>query len=49
MLWAGVDIMVVAKIVGTSIAMIDKTYGHIPQSLQRTATDRMATLLYAQG
>jgi integrase len=49
MLWAGVDITVVAKIVGTSIAMIDKTYGHIPQSLQRTATDRVTTLLYAQG
>lgn len=49
MLWAGVDITVVAKVVGTSIAMIDKTYGHIPRSLQRTATDRVSTLLYAQG
>jgi integrase len=49
MLWAGVDVITVARITGTSVAMIDATYGHILQALQRTAIDRVTALLAAQG
>jgi len=37
----------VAKLVGTSVAMIDQTYGHIyRQKQQAAATDYIASVLY---
>jgi integrase len=42
----GVDLRVIAEIVGTSVALIDTTYSHVPRSLQQSASDRMANMLY---
>ncbi len=49
MLWAGADVVTVARITGTSVSMIDATYGHIVEALQRTAIDKVTALLTAQG
>jgi integrase len=40
------NIRVIAEIAGTSVAMIDKTYSHVPRKLQQSATDRIAKILY---
>jgi site-specific recombinase XerD len=42
----GVDLRVIAEMVGTSEALIDTTYSHAPRSLQQSASDSMAQLLY---
>jgi integrase len=42
----GDNIRVIAEYMGTSIAMIDLTYSHVPRTLQRSAADRLAGMLY---
>jgi integrase len=44
---AGVPFRVIAERLGTSTTMIDVTYSHVPQTLQRDASDRLSRLLYA--
>ncbi len=42
----GENIRVTAEVLGTSVAMIDKTYSHVPRKLQQSATDSIAKVLY---
>jgi len=42
----GDSLRVVAEDMGTSVAMIDITYSHVPRSLQTSAAERLAGLLY---
>ncbi len=48
-LTAGVDILVVARMAGTSVEMIQKVYGHFRQSVARRALGRLETLWAQQG
>ncbi|MEP6922434.1 MAG: site-specific integrase, partial [bacterium] len=43
---SGDNLRVVAEDMGTSVAMIDITYSHVPRSLQTSAAERLAGLLY---
>jgi hypothetical protein len=36
----------IAEDMGTSIAMIDLTYSHVPRALQQSGADRLAGMLY---
>jgi integrase len=42
----GENIRVTAEVLGTSVAMIDKTYSHVPRKQQQSATDSIARVLY---
>lgn len=43
---SGENFRVIAERLGTSTTMIDITYSHVPQTLQHSASDRMAKLLH---
>ncbi|MEP6820243.1 MAG: hypothetical protein ABJA18_11965 [bacterium] len=40
------NVFVIAADMGTSVAMISSTYGHVPRSVSQTSSDRLAQLLY---
>ncbi|MBA3513895.1 MAG: site-specific integrase [Pyrinomonadaceae bacterium] len=42
----GDNLRVVAEDMGTSVAMIDITYSHVPRALQTSAAERLAGMLY---
>jgi hypothetical protein len=43
---SGETLRVIAERLGTSTTMIDITYSHVPQTLQQTASDRLARVLH---
>jgi len=42
----GDNVFVIAADMGTSVAMISSTYGHVPRAVSQTSSDRLAQLLY---
>jgi integrase len=42
----GDNIFVIAADMGTSVAMISSTYGHVPRAVSQTSSDKLARLLY---
>lgn len=42
MMMAGIDVFTVAKLTGTSVAMIEKNYGHLNKDAVKAKLDRMA-------
>ncbi len=42
----GDNVRVIAEDMGTSIAMIDLTYSHVPRKVEQAAADRLAGMLY---
>lgn len=42
----GDNVFVIAADMGTSVAMISSTYGHVPRAVSQTSSDKLAQLLY---
>jgi len=42
----GDNVRVIAEEMGSSIAMIDLTYSHVPRKVEQAAADRLAGMLY---
>jgi len=40
------NVFVIAADMGTSVAMISSTYGHVPRAVSLASSDRLAKLLY---
>ncbi|HET8670559.1 MAG TPA: hypothetical protein VFM05_08035 [Candidatus Saccharimonadales bacterium] len=40
------SVFVIAADMGTSVAMISQTYGHVPRAVSQASSDKLAQLLY---
>lgn len=40
------NVFVIAADMGTSVAMISSTYGHVPRAVSQASSDKLAQLLY---
>ena len=40
------NVFVIAADMGTSVAMISSTYGHVPRAVSKASSDKLAQLLY---
>jgi hypothetical protein len=40
------NVFVIAADMGTSVAMISATYGHVPRAVSQASSDKLAQLLY---
>jgi integrase len=40
------NVFVIARDMGTSVSMVDSTYGHIPRRVSQASSDKLTQLLY---